>query len=305
MDQSGPPCLSDYGTTGALLESGSKRLAADRSPSVSVITVVRNGAATIDRTIDSVQRQSLEPVEHVVVDGGSTDGTRERVAARLRPQDFWISEPDRGISDAFNKGVALSTGRYLLFLNADDWAAPRQLKIAVACIERTGADFVYGDLVFHEDSGARFLYRGEAEYGRAMKRRMPALNHPTALIRRDAFERIGLFDLRYRCAMDYDWFYRLHRAGGQGTYCPEIVAHMTLEGVSNRRFRRTALEVRDIAVANGRMRLLAEAEALLRIAKTTAAQPIRRNARPLYALVRRRLNRSFQPLARASSTHET
>ncbi len=266
------------------------------SPRVSVVTAVFNGASTIERTIASVQSQTFGDIEHVVVDGGSSDDTLAIVKARLRPCDFWISEPDRGISDAFNKGIALARGRYILFLNADDWAAPEQIERAVGHIEASGADFVFGDLEFHEADGSRFLYTGDPDYAANLHRRMPAINHPTALIRRSAFERVGLFDLRYRCAMDYDWFYRLHRAGGRGVHRSDIVAFMTHDGVSNRQFRTTIREVKEIAVAFGRPRLLAEIEAAARIAKTSAARPIKRYAHPVYRMVRRRLNAAFHPL---------
>src|SRR5438477_3513986 len=82
------------------------------APMVSVVTVTLNAAATLERTVASVHAQTFGSVEHVFVDGGSTDATLSIIRQRIRPQDFWISEPDRGISDAFNKGVALSRGRF-------------------------------------------------------------------------------------------------------------------------------------------------------------------------------------------------
>jgi GT2 family glycosyltransferase len=96
---------------------------------------------------------------------------------------------------------------------------------------------------------ARFIYRGDPNYAEIIDRRMPSLNHPTVLARRACFERIGLFDLRYRCAMDYDWFLRLHRAGRVGVYNPGIVGHMNHDGTSNNHYRRRFAEVCDIAMA--------------------------------------------------------
>ena len=120
------------------------------APKVSLVTVTLNARATLARTIESVQRQTFPDLEHVVVDGASSDGTRDLLAEALRPQDFWISEPDRGISDALNKGVALARGAYVQFIHADDWLSPDQVERAVETLERSGADFVYGDLVFYE-----------------------------------------------------------------------------------------------------------------------------------------------------------
>ena len=209
--------------------------------------------------------------------------------------DFWISEKDRGISDAFNKGIALSRGRFVQILNADDWLSPEQMEAGVGALEAAEADFVYGDLIFYENDLPTFTYVGDPDYVRVIHRRMPAISHPTVIARRACFEKIGLFDLAYRNAMDYDWFLRLHKAGGRGIYAKAVLGHMTHEGVSNRQFRRTIDEVRQIAVANGRNALLAAAEARMRLLKTSVSQPIKQNAKPLYQLIRSLANPAYRP----------
>lgn len=264
------------------------------APLVSIVTVTLNAAATLERTIGSVQEQSLPDIEHIFVDGGSTDGTLDIIARRARPWDYWISEKDRGISDAFNKGLAMARGRYLLILNADDWLSRDQIERAVAASRDTGADFAFGDLVFYEDDRPFFTAVGDPHYARAIHRRMPAVGHPTLLAARSCFERAGLFDLTYRNAMDYDWLLRVHRAGGRGTYSPTIVGHMAHAGVSNRLYKRTLTEVRDIAVAAGRNPLVASAEARLRYMKTSASLVLKRHARPLYHLIRQTINTSYR-----------
>jgi GT2 family glycosyltransferase len=265
------------------------------TPIVSVVTVARNAAGTISRTIGSVQEQSFSSIEQIFVDGGSNDGTLEIIRAFARPQDYWISETDRGISDAFNKGVSLARGRFILILNADDWLSLDQVENAVAALEQSGADFVFGDLIFYEGERPVFRYRGDPHYGRVIHRRWPSVGHPTVLVERCAFERIGLFDPAYRNAMDYDWLLRLHRAGGRGVHCPRIVAHMTHDGVSNLQFARTIEEVRQITVAHGRSPLVAMIEAHARQFKTATAQPVKRHMRPLYQLVRGVINPAYKP----------
>jgi GT2 family glycosyltransferase len=200
-----------------------------------------------------------------------------------------------GISDAFNKGVALTRGRYVQILNADDWLSPPQIAHAVAALENGTADFVFGDLVFYEGERPIFHYAGDANYARAIHRRCPTVSHPTVLARRASFERIGLFDLNYRNAMDYDWLLRLYRDGGAGVYCKDVVGHMTHAGVSNRQFARTIDEVRRITIAHGRSKWVAGIEARARLFKTSAAQPIKRKLYPLYSLVRRAINPSYRP----------
>lgn len=265
-------------------------------PCVSIVTVARNAAATLGRTIQAVQDQRTPNIEHVVVDGASTDGTQDLLRQRLRPQDFWLSEPDRGIADAFNKGVALARGTYIQFLNADDWLSDGQVAHAVAVLERTGADFVFGDLVFHRDGQPAFRYRGDPGYAAGLHSHLPPVNHPTILARRTLFERSGLFCLEHGYAMEYDWLQRVQRCGGLGVHDAGIVGHMTHEGVSNIAFRRTAREVRDIAIAYGQNPLKAHIRAELNIAKTALSHHVRARSPRLYETLRGRINRAYVPV---------
>lgn len=291
------PTLASYAAVAAR-----RPVSSAPAPCVSIVTVVRNGAATVGRTIESVQAQGGPTIEHVVVDGGSTDGTLALIERRLRGQDFWLSEADRGIADAFNKGVALTRGTYVQFLNADDWLSEGQLARAVATLESSGADFVFGDLLFYRDGRPAFAYRGDPQYANRLGTHLPPVNHPTLLARRSLFERVGLFCVEHRYSMEYDWLQRVQRAGGRGVHDPEIIGHMTHEGVSNLAFRRTVREVRDIAIAYGapawRTRLRAE----LNIAKTAVSQSVRARSPRLYDAVRRRINRAYVPLATPEGT---
>ena len=268
-------------------------------PCVSIVTVARNAVATLERTIQAVQDQRMPTIEHVVVDGASTDGTQDLLRRRLRAQDFWLSEPDRGIADAFNKGVALARGAYIQFLNADDWLSDGQVAHAVEVLERSGADFVFGDLVFHRDGQPAFLYRGDPHYAAGLRSHLPPVNHPTILARRTLFERAGLFCLEHGHAMEYDWLQRVQRSGGRGVHDAGIVGHMTHEGVSNLAFKRTAREVRDIAIAYGEKPLKAHIRAELNIAKTTLSHLIRARSPRLYEVLRGRINRAYVPIGTA------
>src|SRR5262245_9902459 len=195
-------------------------------PLVSVVTVALNAATTIERAIRSVQPQSFASIEHVLVDGESSDGTGEIMRRLARAQDYCIAETDRGISDAFNKGIAMARGRFVAVLNADDWLSPNQIALAVEAVEQNACDFVFGDLIFYEGDRPIFRSVGDAQYQRVIRRRMPAVGHPSVLAARACFERIGLFDPAYRRAMDYDWLLRLHLAGARGCYHPAVVGHM-------------------------------------------------------------------------------
>lgn len=290
-----PPQLADYGDYVRQRDSD-QPLTAMGLPKVSIITITMNAAPTLERTIDSVQSQGFGALEQIFVDGGSTDGTLDIIKRRARPLDYWISKKDKGISDAFNKGVALARGSFILILNADDWLSPDQIDIAVRVLEKSGADFVFGDLVFYQGDAPLFRYVGDPGYARVIHGRWPAVGHPTTLATRDSYARVGLFDTVYRNAMDYDWLLRLHCAGGHGIYCPGLVANMTHDGVSNLQFRHTIEEVRQIVVAHGRNPLLAGLEARFRYAKTRLSQPIKRHGAPLYRWIRRFINPSYKPI---------
>jgi glycosyltransferase involved in cell wall biosynthesis len=266
-------------------------------PLVSIVTVALNRAASIGRTIESVLGQSYRPIEHVVIDGGSRDGTVEVIGRYADWLAYWVSEPDRGISDAFNKGLARTRGALIGLVNADDWLAPEQIATGVAALRRSGADFVFGDLVYHAaGGGSRFRIRGDPDYARAIGRGMPDVNHPTLLARRAVYERVGGFDPDLRFAMDYDWLLRAHRAGFRGCYEPALVGHMTLAGVSDRRFRLAFAEVREIAIRHGQPRLSAWALYGGRLAKSGTRRLLERLLPAgLHERMRRRINRQFTP----------
>lgn len=268
-------------------------------PVLSIVTTVRNGEKTLSRTIASLREQNLPGMEYIVADAGSTDGTIAILKANADIITHWQSEKDRGISDGFNKAVALSRGKYVAILNADDWLSPGQMTFAIETLEKTGADFVFGDLVYHAASGAPlYRMRGEADYARRIGHVMPALNHPTVVMRRDAYERFGLFDTGLRYAMDYDLLLRLHRGGGRGVHDPRIVGHMALEGASDANARRGLAEVRDIAIRHGGWPPREWVRFLFRAAKSDLRRWAERALPPtLAARLRGMANRNYAGLA--------
>jgi glycosyltransferase involved in cell wall biosynthesis len=225
---------------------------AGAAPLLSIVTTVRNGERTLPRTIASIREQALPRLEYIVIDACSTDGTLDIVRANADLITVVKSEKDRGISDGFNKGIALSRGKYVTLLNADDWLSPGQLMTGLEALEKTGADFVFGDLLYHDAGGtALHVIRGEPDYAARIGHLMPGLNHPTVIVRRDAYERFGLFDLDLRYAMDYEFLLRLHRSGCRGIYEPRMLGHMSLAGASDAFSGRALAEVRDISIRHG------------------------------------------------------
>lgn len=241
-----PPVLSDYRGFAERTAARLRPPPPDR-PLVSIITVCRNAAATLPATLASVAAQTHPAVEHIVIDGASTDGT-EAILAAAGHLAGWISEPDAGISDAFNKGLALSRGEVIGILNADDAYVPEAAAAAVAALAADPqAAWTFADCDFTLD-GRTVLHRaGDPDYATIIKRRMPVLNHPTVFVRRRAYERHGLFRTDLRLAMDYELLLRLHAAGEYGRRIPRTLVRMALGGASCRSILAAYAESAEIA----------------------------------------------------------
>jgi glycosyltransferase involved in cell wall biosynthesis len=176
---------------------------------ISIITVVRNGMPYFADTVWSVVNQAYKNYEYIVVDGGSTDGTFEFIENSEKISK-WISEPDGGIADAFNKGFNLSCGEYILFLNADDALIDSEAlkRVSEAILYNPGCDLIYGDCNVVDRQTSRLLYRASIEFEREKFLRGQMFPHPSSFTKRSYFERYGLFDTKFCVAMDYEFFLR-------------------------------------------------------------------------------------------------
>lgn len=261
----------------------------------SIITVCFNSLSSLDRTVDSIAAQSYSSLEYIVIDGGSTDGTVQRLSERAGVIDRWLSEPDAGISDAFNKGIALATGEFVLLVNSDDWLEPDHVSNAVAALRQSQADYVFGNIVLHSPDGrVAGTLRGEADYSRRIRHVMPFLNHPSVVARASVYRKYGLFALSLRNAMDYEWALRVHAGGGRGEYVPVLNSHMSLEGVSDAAFNRSLAEVRVISIAYGYPASLAWIRFAYRVIKGALRRfSSRLLPQPLYRRLRALANASY------------
>jgi glycosyltransferase involved in cell wall biosynthesis len=199
---------------------------------VTIITVVYNGVRYIERAIRSVLAQDYPAVDYIVVDGASTDGTVDVIRKYGERITRWISEPDRGSAEAQNKAVKMATGTYIAWCFADDWLEPDFVSRSVAAIERSGADFSFGDMVFHLDGKPVYTIAGDPDYGRRIRFRTPNINYPTTMVKRTAFDRVGFYDEALRVAPDYDWLLRFHLSGARGVYDKTIRYNFSLGGNS-------------------------------------------------------------------------
>ncbi len=205
---------------------------------ISVITVAFNAAATIGDTLASVASQSWTDREHIVVDGGSTDGTQSVVEHHRAGLAAFVSEPDEGLYHAMNKGIRMATGDFVGFLNSDDvFADERTLERIAAALAPGDVDACYGDLVYVDgrDTSKVVRHWKSRDYAPGLVARgwMPA--HPTFYIRRDILLAESGFDLRYRFQSDYELMIRLfERRRIRTRYVPEILVRMRMGGHTNR-----------------------------------------------------------------------
>lgn len=201
-------------------------------PLVSIITVVRNGAATLAQCMASVFAQSYQNIEYIVIDGDSSDGTLAIIENAAAHIDYYVSEPDDGIYDAMNKGLALAFGDFVLLLNADDWYRSDAVACLVEAAGKSDADVTHADAALIDARGRRVgtwrawlhdgLYTGTCP-----------LRHETMLIRRAVYERTGGYDVSFRIIADYAYIMRLHEAGTSFCHVPETLLYFCLSGVSN------------------------------------------------------------------------
>lgn len=182
-----------------------------KNKSLSVVTVTYNAEETLERTLKSVQKQTWPEVEHIVVDGNSTDGTIDLIRRYEWPGMKWVSEPDKGLYDAMNKGAAMATGDYLCFLNAGDtfYAKVTVEKLFRSVPEGEAPDILYGETDIVDDEGKflhfRRLQTPEKLEWTSFKQGM-LVCHQAFIVRRAIFEP---YDLSYRFSSDVDWCIRM------------------------------------------------------------------------------------------------
>lgn len=207
-------------------------------PSISIVTPTLDVADTLERCLESVwaAQKDAGVIEHIVQDGGSTDGTREILEAWQARTDGFLKpafEVDTGIADAFNRGIRRARGGWIGILNADDWYDPAAFRHLASYLQRTFT-ILHGQLRQHAaDGGSRVVGKRNYDPKRHFRplTQMPA-QHPTCFVSRDVYDRVGLFDTDYRIAMDYDFLLRAHLAGVEFVYVPEVITNFSRGGRS-------------------------------------------------------------------------
>jgi glycosyltransferase involved in cell wall biosynthesis len=217
---------------------------------ISIVTVVYNNSQTIRYAIESVLAQDYPDIEHIIIDGASTDGTVEIIKSYSNQIAKFISEPDKGIYDAMNKGLKLATGDIIGILNSDDFY-PNNTVISdiVREFQTKNVEMVFGDLVFVKPEDLNKVVRSYSTPDFTPSKFawgwMPP--HPTCYLKRSVYERYGYFKTDYRIAADYEILTRF-MAKHQITYShiPKILIKMRTGGLSTRNFKSNWILNREI-----------------------------------------------------------
>lgn len=217
---------------GGLRLQGALKSGSAEAPLVSFITVVRNNVATLGRTIESVQEQTYANVEHIILDGASTDGTLDLIRQHADRLDYYVSEPDGGLYDAINKAIPLARGELICVLNSDDWLEPHAAEIAVRRMRDLRAEpallltaaLVRDEETIHEWHPA-FVHPGSY---------FTCANdcHNGVYATRAAYERSGAYDASYKIAADFKWIMTCLDAGAEFVYTREPTVNYSMGGTS-------------------------------------------------------------------------
>ena len=204
---------------------------------VSIITICYNSQETIEDTIKSVLAQDYNDIEYIIIDGASKDSTLEIVGKYTSGISTLISEPDKGIYDAMNKGVNSSTGELIGILNSDDFYANNSvISNIVSAITKNNSDSIYADLVYVDRLNPKKTIRtwksGEYKHNLFLKGWMPP--HPTFFVKKWVYEKYGKYNTSLKSAADYEFMLRvLHKHSISTSYFPETITQMRIGGESN------------------------------------------------------------------------
>ena len=208
---------------------------------VSIITATFNRENTLSRALTSINNQTYKNIQKVIIDGASTDKTKDIVKPYLNHNDIFLTEPDEGIYDALNKGIKYSTGNIVGILHSDDFYNNNNiLKIVADTFKRTKADLVYGDLTYVKKNYPfkliRYWRAGKFNKEKLFNGWMPP--HPTVFVKKKIFDKIGFYKTDYKISADYDFLVRIFNCKNiNQVYIPKVLINMRIGGMSNRSFK--------------------------------------------------------------------
>ncbi|MBQ6694612.1 MAG: glycosyltransferase [Bacteroidaceae bacterium] len=227
-----------------------------KKPVISIVTICFNSASTVEETIKSVLGQDYPYIDYVMIDGGSTDGTVDIINRYAERLGYFCSEPDEGISDAFNKGVKRAKGDIVCIINSDDILLPGALK-SVAEHYEEGVDIYRGNVIIrNKETG--FAGRDIPSMKFPLMPFFVNVDHQGTFVSLDAHRRWGYYDTNFRYMMDHDFLARCYQGGARFKYVPVDVAEFRLGGVSVATIPQKRYDLEHIVLNNGGGPLLAK-----------------------------------------------
>lgn len=244
---------------------------------ISIITITFNSEKTVRSTLESIRKQNYPDLEYIVIDGGSTDNTLSIINEFSDIVDVLISEKDNGISDAMNKGIRYATGELIGIIHSDDMLEDEALLVLNDAWDgRT--DVYYGDATVCNEIGEKtHILKSNSDLTK-----MPyqfCMAHPAVFVTKKCYDENGLFDLKYRCAMDYDLLLRFFRANVVFKHINKSLAIYRLGGTNQKYRRRTIDEICQVSIANGGNRFIANWIRIVKVIKDSV-RPLFRHANP-------------------------
>lgn len=208
---------------------------------ISIITVVYNNEKTVLDSILSIQNQSYKNIEHIIIDGGSTDNTLKIIKQNLDANSILVSEKDNGLYDAMNKGIKIASGTLIGILNSDDiYNDCNTIELVVnEFLSDPDLKVLYGDLAYVKEDNindqVRYWKSNNITHNYFENGYVPP--HPTLFLIKDVYTAVGFFDLRFKLAADYEFIIRLFKKHSfKYLYIPTLLVRMRLGGVTNKKF---------------------------------------------------------------------
>lgn len=250
---------------------------------LSIVTVCYNAEKCIETTIQSVLNQTMQVYEYIIVDGGSTDLTYKKVCsydnafADKGVKYHHISEKDRGISDAFNKGILMATGDIIGLINADDELLPESCRTILEIAEQKEADVYYGNCIW-QDTRNQIEYVSKPKHDLKQLLYNMILIHPSTFVKKNAYDECGIFDITYKYCMDKELLYRFFKQGKQFVYVDAELTKFKSGGVSDTHTRAVFKEGSRMALDNGAPYYMVKLMEIKKIAKTELVKQLKKTS---------------------------
>lgn len=203
---------------------------------ISIITIVLNDKQNIEKTILSIINQNID-LEYIVIDGGSTDGTIDIINRYKEKIDILVNEKDKGIVDAFNKGIMLSRGDIIGIVNSGDFLEKNSL-IFVSQNFTSDIDIVYGNVQYWRGDKRDYVYSANHKY----LDKFMSINHPAVFVKKNVYEKFGIFDETFFLAMDYELILRFFVKNVRFKHINKVLSNMSLGGVSDKNWKKAYKE---------------------------------------------------------------